>query len=749
MIISKFHIKYFFFFIFLLIHSLAFSNKLQFDGLSKLTIDDIQSLTSVDILDDNINEIYLDSIIRDLYSSDLIYDVDYKYKNNLIIFNITENKLIEQVYMNGNIRMKDADLLSVIETKINFYLNKDTLKKDITSIRDFYNSMGYIDNSIQVKKEKYSDNRINLIFEINEGPRYRITNVKFIGNSSFSDKYLYSKINTKTLSSYNIFKSGSNFVEELFDYDLAALENFYQQKGYFDVNVEYKLKKNRAADFQLIYYVDEGERYLIDEIIYEYPSFLKSKDNILNIIDKFEKNIENNDNYFDYFLVKDHVKKVNKKLKSQGLYEIEATHTYDQVDNRNILRFFEIQLEKKYINKINIFGNAITKDKTLRSKIEVEPGDLYSEFRVKNDSEALKNLKYINKVEADIVKTKDLVDLTYEIDENKKTGEFMIGGSYSADVGVGLAVNLKDSNYRGTGDEIELKFSGNTEKLLYSLFYNTYDRLNSYQTNSYSISNEETDLSGSFGYKTKSQALGYARHLRIDENLSTSIGVALKMIEGYDPVLDVDFINDNIDTYNQTNFNFNIKFDNTDDIFFPTNGIKSGIGLTHSPESLSKDSFTIADIHYDHYKKLKDSDRYIFTANDIGFADGHNSNLKTINSFSLGGSNFKGFDYRGIGPKRNGAYLGGNNFFTSTVGYGGSFLFDEKDNLNIRLFHTIGSIWGSDYSADNKFKLRSSVGASLDFLSQIGPISLSYAIPIEKETNDISREFNFILGASF
>ena len=88
-------------------------------------------------------------------------------------------------------------------------------------------------------------------------------------------------------------------------------------------------------------------------------------------------------------------------------------------------------------------------------------------------------------------------------------------------------------------------------------------------------------------------------------------------------------------------------------------------------------------------------------------------------------------------------------FRSSTVGYGGSFLFDEKDNINLRLFHTIGSIWGSDYTSDNKFKLRSSVGLSLDFLSQVGPISLSYAIPIEKEQNDTSREFNFTLGASF
>ena len=325
----------------------------------------------------------------------------------------------------------------------------------------------------------------------------------------------------------------------------------------------------------------------------------------------------------------------------------------------------------------------------------------------------------------------------------------MIGGSYSADVGVGLALNLKDSNFQGSGNEVEFTFNGNTEKLLYSLYYNSYGELNSYQTNSYSISNEESDLSGSFGYKTKTQSIAYGRSLRVDENLSTSVGIKLSQIEGYEPVLDVDFINENIDSYNQTELNLRINFDSTDDIFFPTNGIKSSFGLTLSPESLSKDAFFKTIIQYDQYKRLNDSDRYLFTVNDLGIADSYNSNLRTINSFSLGGSNFKGFDYRGIGPKSNGAYLGGNSYFTSTVGYGGSFLFDEKDNINLRLFHTIGSIWGSDYTSDNKFKLRSSMGLSLDFLSQIGPISLSYAIPIEKEQNDISREFNFTLGASF
>ena len=749
MIIFNLHLKYFFFIIFLFINSLAYSNNLQFVGLSKLTLDDIQTLTSVNINSDEITETDLDNIIKDLYLSDLIYDLDFSLDSGRILISIVENSLIEEIYINGNIRIKDSQIKQVLQSKVNFYINKNDLSEDVSNIRILLNSMGYIDNSVKVKKEKYSDNRINLVFEISEGQRYKITDVKFFGNSTFSDKYLYSKINTKTLSSYNIFKSGSNFATELFDFDLSALNIFYQQKGFFDIKIKYELKRKRTADFQLIYYIDEGERYLIDEIIYNYPSFTNSKNELNKLTSKFDQKINKNDRYFDYMYVKEHINTINKALKSKGLYDIEATHSFDQIDKKNILKFSELQLQKKYINKIEIVGNAITKDKTLRSKIEVEPGDIYSDFRIQKDADAIKNLKYINNAKAVSKSVNDLVDLTYEITENKKSGEFMIGGSYSADVGVGLALNLKDSNFQGSGDEVEFKFTGNTEKILYSLLYNTYNRLNSYQTNSYSISNEETDLSGSFGYKIKSRSLGYMRSLRINENLSTSIGIKVSRIEGYDPVLNVDVVTDNIDEIDQTNFNFSLSYDNTDDFFFPTNGIKSSLGLTISPEVLSNDAYHLATIQYDQYKRIKNSDRYIFIANDIGLADSHNSNLKTINSFSLGGSNFKGFDYRGIGPKKQGVYLGGNNYFTSTVGYGGSFLFDEKDNINLRLFHTIGSIWGSDYTSDNKFKLRSSAGLSLDFLSQVGPISLSYAIPIEKETNDITREFNFILGASF
>jgi len=153
----NFYLKYFFVLIFLASTHAFFSN-LIFEGLSILTMDDIQSLTVVDIYKEQISEMELDSITKDLYESDLIYDLNLYIDNDTNIFSIIENDIIEDIYFNGNVRIKNKQLSSLIDSKINFYLSKGQLKDDISYIRNFYNSLGYIDNSVEVKKEFYSDN---------------------------------------------------------------------------------------------------------------------------------------------------------------------------------------------------------------------------------------------------------------------------------------------------------------------------------------------------------------------------------------------------------------------------------------------------------------------------------------------------------------------------------------------------------------------------------------------------------------
>ena len=206
---------------------------------------------------------------------------------------------------------------------------------------------------------------------------------------------------------------------------------------------------------------------------------------------------------------------------------------------------------------------------------------------------------------------------------------------------------------------------------------------------------------------------------------------------------------DSIGNFENILFKINVNKDSTNDIFNPSSGHYNNLSLSISPTEISDDPFLKVIYSNKNYFNLKDSKNFIFFNNNVGYAESLKSKLKTINAFSLGGSNFKGFDFRGIGPIKNNIYLGGNQFFTSTLGYGSSFIFDDKDNINIKLFLTSGSIGNSDYSSNNDYYLRSSAGVSFDFITAVAPVSFTYAIPVSKKDDDTQRIFSFSIGSSF
>ena len=129
-----------------------------------------------------------------------------------------------------------------------------------------------------------------------------------------------------------------------------------------------------------------------------------------------------------------------------------------------------------------------------------------------------------------------------------------------------------------------------------------------------------------------------------------------------------------------------MRYDSTNNYFYPTDGHSNRINLILSPDGISDNSFYKISLSNNNYFQLPKSQNYFFLNNNYGYAKSFDSKLKTIDAFGLGGLNFKGFDYKGIGPYDGKIYLGGNEYFTSTLGYGSSFIFDEKDNINIKVF---------------------------------------------------------------
>ncbi len=736
------------FFLFSLLSANSYSNNLKIDGLSKLNVNDLQALTNIDLNKENFTDSDINKLIKDFYKSELIYDLTLKDEGEIYYISIEENNLIENIYINGNIRIDDELIIENINQKKNTFIDKSFINSDLNLIKNIYKSKGFKFVNVVATTEKFSEDRVNLIYTINEGAQNKIKIINFIGNSSYSDQYLSSLISTKSLKFYNIFSSGSNLNDDNFVFDKNKIIIFYENKGFFDVKVNYDITKISNNSYNLTFFIDEGNRIKINDVVFNLNNS-DLLDQISEEKDFFMKNLKKNDNFYDKQLVNSFLSSINNLLVKFNKFNFIYQSNIENKNNTHNLIIYEKNVEPEIINSISIYGNDITKDKTIRSKLNFQPGDYFNQNAIDITEKNLLKYKYINNISISKKSNKDNADVTINIDENKKTGQIMAAGTFSGDVGAGLSLAIKDNNLFGTGNNLDTEFMINEENTLFMVSLVHYPIASSKINNRYSIFNTEKDLTNSFGFKSKEQGLSYSLNLEIDEKTSVSSGFSYKSSNRNSPSQDISAINDNIGTFDVYTVDLSISYNTTDDFLYPTNGTLNKIYFEYSPKNISDDSFYKVLIRNDLYRKSKNSNRFLFLSNDIGISDSLDNELKTLNAFSLGGLDFKGFDYRGIGPKTDNIYLGGNKFFTSTIGVGGSFLFDDKDNINTKFFYSTGSIWDSDYTSENDLELRSAVGISFDILTAIGPISFSYAIPVDKNRDDTTREFNFTIGTSF
>ena len=305
----------------------------------------------------------------------------------------------------------------------------------------------------------------------------------------------------------------------------------------------------------------------------------------------------------------------------------------------------------------------------------MEPGDYLLNHNKTKSLRRLNRLKYINSVKINEVEEQGSVDLDIEIDENKKTGNFLLAGSFSGDTGLGFAIGLSDYNILGSGNELNSSFNINAEQARFTIDYKEYLINNPTLTNNYSVFNIDNDLTDSFGFKSEERGIGYKLGYDYSEKVNMSFGIKYNYKKNHSGINSNNFIQENIGNFNQFTLNYFLVYDSTNDIFYPSNGMFNKINFEISPNNISDDSYFKIKLQNDLYLGSDEKENFFFISNKFGLADSFDNNLKTVNAFSLGGLNFKGFDYRGIGPSSGNIYLGGNNFYTVTLGYGSQFLF--------------------------------------------------------------------------
>jgi outer membrane protein insertion porin family len=722
------------------------SYEIIIEGNEKLSLNDLQSLTTINLSKENYDQLEIDKLVQDFYKSDLIFEYTLIFKNQTAFINLQESRVIENIYINNNLYIEDDAIMKNLSSKVGSLLSKYSITNDVNNIKKLYSFSGYSDAYITTSIEHYSKDRVNLVFTINEGDPSKISKINFKGNEFFSNRYLKNIIFSDTISPFNIFAKGSNIDPSVFLFDTEKISNEYIKYGYNNVKVTYTLNK-RYNYYDLIFNINEGDRLKVNQTDYSYISNNLSGSFERNFIE-FNKELNKQDYFFNKRLITKYLNNFNNLLLDENILDSNFVYSVNRDNDLISINFIEKKSDPIYVNKVDIEGNAITKDKTIRSKILFEPGDTVNNYLIEQTNQNLNKLRYVNNVKINKNSKAKGSDFSIQIDEKKKTGSVLFGGSFSGDTGFGLNFNIKDINFQGSGNELNTSFNFNSERYLFNISYTQFPLSLPNTKNKYSIYNIETDLTNSYGFKSKKYGMGYDLLFDHNKDVMLSTGLELYNEDNYSPYKSIQAINENIGNVDYLKLNFNLIRDTTNDIFYPTAGSLNSIKFTIRTAENSINSNYIVRANNDFYKSFEMSDSFVFFLNDLGYADSFKGNVKTINTFSLGGNSFKGFDYRGIGPFQDGVYLGGNKLITSTIGYGDNFIFDEKDNVIMKVFYTAGSIWGSDYTNSDDFKLRSSIGLSLDFLSVI-PISFNYAIPLEKEITDKERLFNFQIGTTF
>ena len=215
---------------------------------------------------------------------------------------------------------------------------------------------------------------------------------------------------------------------------------------------------------------------------------------------------------------------------------------------------------------------------------------------------------------------------------------------------MGVNFGIEDQNIFGSGNSIGSNFNLNSENVKFDISYKQYPILNPNLTNTYTIFNQDNDYTNSFGYKASRRGLGYFVNFNKNNNLSYGAGINYESFKGHSAVNTTSkSISDNIGTFENYNLQFSVNHDTTDNFLYPTSGNINKLDFTISPESISDNSYFKFIITNKNYKKLDKSENYLFFNNKYGYAKSFNSKLNN-NAFGLGGLNFKGFDYKGIGP---------------------------------------------------------------------------------------------------
>lgn len=726
-------------------------SQIEVDGLQRVERETVLSYLNVE-QGSSVSQEYLNSSMKRLFETGLFADVNIDARGNgVLAVKVVENPVINKRVFDGNDKVDDTLLESEVQLKSGSIYNIAKVQDDVQRILEVYKRSGRYATVVEPKIIKRDQNRVDLVYEISEGPTAAISKVNFIGNHHYSDDDLQSEIMSKESRWYRLFSSSENYDPEKTNYDKELLRRFYLKRGYADFRVlsaVAELSPDKKS-FVVTYVLDEGPRYKLEDV--RIQSMIKDVD-VAALSGQVQQ--EKGD-WYNADLAERSVYALTEELGKKGFAFVDVTPELEKTSgNKMVLTFNIAEGQRVFVDRINITGNTCTEDEVIRREFRIDEGDAFNAAKIRASRRNVENLNYFSKVDIQTEPNPNddsKADINVNVEE-KSTGAFNVGVGYSTVNGALFRAGIAENNFQGKGQKLSADVAVSQRTSEYDLSFTEPYFMGRRLSAGIDLFRTEEDYQDEGSYDSESTG----GRLRLGWNYTDDFAQYLRYTLKEDKISNVDrnasiYIKEEEGRYSNSSIGQTMVYDKRDSAINPKEGYYLSFGndvagLGGDEKYLKFDGkaykyFTLADYYT---FKLFINGGYI-----TGYGD---ENVRLSNRYYLGGSTLRGFEFAGIGArdKFTKDALGGNWMIYSGAEMSFPIGLDEV-GVRGRTFVDMGILGKPDDINEDYVEYsdtpRVAAGFGFQWQSPMGQIDVDLAFPIVKEDYDETEVFRLNFGS--
>lgn len=709
-------------------------------------------------------ESQLNAAVQRLFETGLFEDVQIAPRGGVVVITVVENPTINQIAFEGNRRIDDEVLRGVVSLAPRDPYSRSAAEADAAAILQVYASSGRFGTRVEPKLIRLPDNRVNLVYEIREGSVTEVQRIAFVGNETYSDRRLRRVIATGQAGVFSRFFSNDVYDPARLELDKQRLRRFYLERGFVDFEIESaaaEISREQNAFF-LTFRLDEGPRYSYGDLTVNATAPGVDPADYRALID-----LQPGDTY-NVGRVERVVERMAYLAGQQGFAFVEVVpRVSPQPDLTVDIQFDLLEGPKVFVERIDIRGNRETVDRVIRRQFRLVEGDAFNAGEVRRAEQRIRALGFFESVEVRVREgsSPDRAIIVVDVEE-APTGNLGFGGAFSSSDGLTGTISLSERNFLGRGQAVSLELAGGADTTTVAFSFEEPALFDQDLSAGLSVFYRERDLDAS-GVRTTTYGVVPSLGFPVSEDgrLRLRLRGASEKIKRLENAVISPIIERETGTRDTLGIGFTYVLDKRNSPVDPTAGFI--LRFDQDFAGLAGDAqYSKSEVLGRVYTSVLDEEVILSAELAGGALVSFDDSSRLTERFLLGGDEFRGFDYGGLGPRDRctGCGPGGEDLDTAL---GGNFYAVARLEATFPIglppeygiyggvFADAGSVWslydtaGASGTIDDSAKLRSAAGVSLFWDTAIGPLRFNFAEPLIYEEGDQFEKFRITVDTRF